>query len=223
MTCCEAFTSCNGFVLLSLCIIAMVLNLLPMFADYATDSFLFRHPVSCFEWWLPGVVGGGILVLPSVAMAFAAKKKGSCNTRCGMLLSACMCSLGLIGALYCLLVSFFALGTGPLICEGPDASLSSCNFTIKDIGSLSRMNFDITWYFNEDGCWNRTQDGTEGSRILGEAGLELDNYEQVNLHLATFAGLAAVALLEVLFSLLQVLAGICACVCGTSKKTRDYS
>ncbi|KAG5836957.1 transmembrane 4 L6 family member 20-like [Anguilla rostrata] len=217
MTCCEAFTSCNGFVLMSLCIIAMVLNLVPMFADYAMDGFLFRRPVSCFEWWLPGLVGGGILVLPSVTMAFSAKKGGSCNSRCGMLLSAGICFVGIIGALYCLLVSFFALGTGPLICEGADASLSSCNFTIKDIGSLSQMNFDITWYFNENGCWNRTQ----GTRILGEVGLELDNYQLVNLHLVTFAGLVAVGLLELIFSLLQVLAGICGCVCGTSKKRRQ--
>ncbi|KAJ8397285.1 hypothetical protein AAFF_G00441190 [Aldrovandia affinis] len=217
MTCCEGFTSCNGFVLLSLCVIATVLNLVPMFADYAMDGFLFRHPVSCFEWWLPGVVGGGILVLPSVAMAFAAKKQGSCNSRCGMLFSACLCVFSVIGAIYCLLVSLFALGTGPLICQGADASLSSCNFTIKDIGSLSELNFDISWYLNEDGCWNRTEDGTEGNRILS-AGLELDKDELVNLHVVTFTGLAAVSLLEVLFSLLQVLAGIGGCVCGTSKR-----
>ncbi|XP_061072514.1 transmembrane 4 L6 family member 20-like [Conger conger] len=198
MTCCEAFTSCNGFVLLSLCIIAMVLNLVPMFADYAMDGFLFRHPVSCFEWWLPGLVGGGIL----------------------MLMSACLCGLGVIGALYCLLVSFYALGTGPLSCEGTDAGLSSCNFTINDIGSLAQMDFDITWYFNENGCWNRTGDGTQGSRILGKVELDLDNYQLVNLHLVTFAGLAAVGLLEVLFSLLQALAGLCGCLCGTSKKRR---
>ncbi|KAG9348222.1 hypothetical protein JZ751_001957, partial [Albula glossodonta] len=196
MTCCEAFTSCNGFVLLSLCIIAMVLNLVPMFADYAMDKVLFHHPVSCFEWWLPGVVGGGILVLPSVTMAFAAKKRGSCNSRCGMLLTSCLCVLGVIGALYCVLVSFFALGTGPLICQGTDASLSSCTFTLNDIGSLSELNFDISWYFNENGCWNKTQDGTEGNRILGEEGLELDKNELVNLHLVTFAGLVAVGLME---------------------------
>ncbi|XP_036393521.1 transmembrane 4 L6 family member 20-like [Megalops cyprinoides] len=222
MTCCEAFTSCNGFVLLSLSIIAMGLNLTPMFADYAMDGFLFRHPVSCFEWWLPGVVGGGLLVLPSVTMAFAAKKRGSCNSRCGMLLSAGMCLLGIIGALYCLLVSFFALGTGPLICQGADASLSSCNFTIKDIGSLSQLNFDISWYLNKDGCWNKTQVGTEGGRILGDFDLDLDGYQLVNLHLVTFTGLAGIALLEVLFSLFQILAGTCGCVCGTSKRTQQH-
>ncbi|KAJ8280544.1 hypothetical protein GJAV_G00056090 [Gymnothorax javanicus] len=220
MTYCEAFTSCNGFILLSFCIIAMVLNLMPMFADYAIDGFLFRHSVSCFEWWLPGLVGGGILVLPSVAMTFAAKKRGSCNSRCGMLLSAFACLIGVVGALYCLLVSFFALGTGPLICEGADASLSSCNFTIKDIGSLAQMDFDITWYFNENGCWNTTEGGTQGGRILGDMGLELDGYQLVNLHLVTFGGLVAMALLEVIFSLLQVFAGICGCICGTSKKRR---
>lgn len=81
------------------------------------------------------------------------------------------------------------------------------------VRSLSQMNFDITWYFNDNGCWNRTQ----GTRILGEVGLELDNYQLVNLHLVTFAGLVAVGLLELIFSLLQVLAGICGCVCGTNK------
>ncbi|MBN3296747.1 transmembrane 4 L6 family member 20 [Amia ocellicauda] len=221
MTCCEGFTSCNGFFLMSLSIIAMVLNLLPMMANYAMDGQLFENPVSCFEWWLPGLVGGGILVLPAVSMAFAAKKGGSCNSRIGMLLSAFLCIVSIIGALYCVLISLFALGSGPLICKGPQAGLSSCDFSIKNISSYSELNFDITWYLEADGCRNVTErSGTGNHFVNADLSIDLNEAQLVNLHLITFAGLSAVALLEIIFSVLQIMAGLCGCVCGTSNRTR---
>nr|XP_006638044.1 PREDICTED: transmembrane 4 L6 family member 20 [Lepisosteus oculatus] len=221
MTCCEGFTSCNGFFLISLCILAIAFNLLPLFADYSMDGRLFQKPVSCFEWWLPGVLGGGILVLPAVAMTFAAKKRGSCNSRTGMLLSAFFCIISIVGAIYCVLISLIALASGPLICQDPDAGLSSCTFSLGNISSLSTLNFDIGWYLQFDGCHNSTGGEGNGTWVpLGHSFTNLDESQIVNLHLITFSGLSVVALLEIIFSLLQIVAGICGCLCGTSKRRR---
>ncbi|KAK6478601.1 transmembrane 4 L6 family member 20-like [Huso huso] len=226
MTCCEGFTSCNGFFLMALSILAICLNLLPLVINYAMDSNLFVNAISCYEWWLPGVIGGGILVLPAVAMSLAAKKGGSCNSRTGMLMSAVLCLPSIIGAIYCVLISLYALGKGPLICEkGSGASLSSCDFTISNISSLANLNLNLDWYLNNDSCdgVSLPPDSETNSTLLNLAenlNIDLDTANLKNYHLVTFAGLSVIGLLEIIVSALQIVAGAFGCLCGTSKRRR---
>ncbi|XP_005993092.1 transmembrane 4 L6 family member 20 [Latimeria chalumnae] len=228
MTCCEGVTACNGFTLLSLAILAIAFNLIPLVADFAEDGTLFHNSISCYEWWLPGIVGGGLLVLPVVSMALAARKKGSCNSRTGMLMSAVFCLVSIIGALYCAFVSLYALGQGPIICEKGSENLSTCDFALRNISSFSDLQFDLKWFF-EKNCTppivrpppmsNTT--GITFSRILENASFEMNADFQKILHLATFVGLSVISLLEILVSVSQIVAGLFGFICGTSKKRRN--
>ncbi|MBN3275968.1 T4S20 protein, partial [Polyodon spathula] len=207
MTCCEGFTSCNGFFYMALSVLAICLNLLPLVIDYTTDGNLFVNPVSCYEWWLPGVIGGGILVLPAVAMSHAAKK---------MLMSAVLCLPSIIGAMYWVLISLYALGRGPLIYEkGSGAHLSSCDFTINKTSSTAHVDFN--WYLNKDGCGavSLPPDSETNSTLLNSAenlNIDLDAVSVKNYHLITFAGLSILGLLEIVVSLLQIIAGAFGCL-----------
>ncbi|XP_067851198.1 transmembrane 4 L6 family member 20-like isoform X2 [Heptranchias perlo] len=130
------FTLFNGSCLLALTILAIILNMIPLIVDYH-DGQLFQNSISCYEWWLPGVFGGGILVIPAVSMSLAARKGQKCNTRTGMLLSALLSLISVIGALYCALVSLHSLVKGPLVCDTASHSLENCNFSIEDIKCFS--------------------------------------------------------------------------------------
>nr|KAF6498209.1 transmembrane 4 L six family member 20 [Rousettus aegyptiacus] len=61
MTCCEGWTSCNGFSLLVLLLLGVVFNLIPIVMEAVEDKS-FQNPISCFEWWFPGIIGAGAMV-----------------------------------------------------------------------------------------------------------------------------------------------------------------
>ncbi|KAG2462781.1 T4S20 protein, partial [Polypterus senegalus] len=201
MTCSEALTSCNGYFLLTLAILAIGLNLVPIVADYATEGSPFQNAISCYEWWLPGILGGGILMLTSVLLSI----------------------VGIAGALYCVLISLYALAQGPLLCDvRQDAIEGSCDFNLRNISLISNVNFNMKWYF-ENGCesvMNKTRPllGTGQGHLPT---LYLNEMEQKNIHLIAFAGLSMVALLEILLSALQIVSGTFGCLCGTSKPRRN--
>ncbi|XP_039597285.1 transmembrane 4 L6 family member 20-like isoform X2 [Polypterus senegalus] len=163
------------------------------------------------------------VVLPVVAMTFAAKKRGSCNSRTGMLTSVLLSIVGIAGALYCVLISLYALAQGPLLCDvRQDAIEGSCDFNLRNISLISNVNFNMKWYF-ENGCesvMNKTRPllGTGQGHLPT---LYLNEMEQKNIHLIAFAGLSMVALLEILLSALQIVSGTFGCLCGTSKPRRN--
>ncbi|XP_078420576.1 transmembrane 4 L6 family member 20-like [Cetorhinus maximus] len=155
------FTLFNGSCLLALTILAIVLNMIPLIVN-CRDGRLFRNSISCYEWWLPGIFGGGILVIPTVSMSLAARKGQNCNTRTGLLLSALLSLISVLGAVYCALVSLHSLIKGPLVCDTESHSLENCSFSIEDIKqvffciyynnrSLSNIKIDLKW-FVEDKC-----------------------------------------------------------------------
>ncbi|XP_067851197.1 transmembrane 4 L6 family member 20-like isoform X1 [Heptranchias perlo] len=235
------FTLFNGSCLLALTILAIILNMIPLIVDYH-DGQLFQNSISCYEWWLPGVFGGGILVIPAVSMSLAARKGQKCNTRTGMLLSALLSLISVIGALYCALVSLHSLVKGPLVCDTASHSLENCNFSIEDIKSLSNLKFDLKW-FVEDKCGINQTDfqtvptdlpGTNFSNVpiskltvssMAAAStaptLEMDAELQKTIHMITFTGLFLVGILEVVVSVMQIVVGVCGCICGTSKTRRS--
>lgn len=62
MTCCEGWTSCNGFSLLILIILGVVINCIPLGISLVEGESASQNPISCYEWWLPGIIGAGALV-----------------------------------------------------------------------------------------------------------------------------------------------------------------
>ncbi|XP_041060634.1 transmembrane 4 L6 family member 20-like [Carcharodon carcharias] len=231
------FTLFNGSCLLVLTILAIVLNMIPLIVN-CHDGRLFRNSISCYEWWLPGIFGGGILVIPTVSMSLAARKGQNCNTKTGLLLSALFSLISVLGALYCVLVSLHSLIKGPLVCDTESHSLENCSFSIEDIKSLSNLKIDLKW-FVEDNCGiNQTGfhivptdlPGTNFSTVPTVSSvkaastaptLETDVDFQKTIHRITFSGLFLVGILEVLVSALQIIVGVFGFICGTSKRRRS--
>ncbi|XP_072330096.1 transmembrane 4 L6 family member 20-like [Scyliorhinus torazame] len=238
------FTLFNGSCLLALTILAIVLNMIPLIVN-CQDGRLFQSSISCYEWWLPGVFGGGILVIPTVSMSLAARKGQKCNTRTGLLLSALFGLVSVLGALYCALVSLHSLIKGPLVCNTESHSLENCSFSIEDIKSLSKVNIDLKWFMEANCGINQT-----GSHIVPfvptdptgtnfstapinkltvssvkatptAPTLETDVRFQKMIHRITFSGLFLVGVLEVMVSAMQIIVGVCGCICGTSRRRRS--
>lgn len=62
MTCCEGWTSCNGFSLLILVILGVVINCIPLGISLVEGDSASLNPISCYEWWFPGIIGAGVMV-----------------------------------------------------------------------------------------------------------------------------------------------------------------
>ncbi|MEE6500738.1 hypothetical protein FKM82_003906 [Ascaphus truei] len=223
MTCTENWTSCNGFFLLVLALLSIAFNLTPLIADYVEDGRLLHSPISCYEWWLPGLVGGGLLVLPAVSMTLAARKKGSCNSRGGMLTSSLLSLVSIIGAAYCSVVSIFAIARGPLICDTGSNDLNSCDYTLTNLSSFQDLNFDLAWFLNAT-CLLEPDSGNATSHVFMQErfqSMDLNEDMQKIVHLTVFVALAIIGLLEMLVSVSQTAAGLFGFICGTSKKRKE--
>ncbi|KAM3931739.1 transmembrane 4 L6 family member 20 [Leptodactylus fuscus] len=222
MTCTEKWSSCNGFSLLVLALLAIALNLTPLVADYVEDGRLFYSPISCYEWWLPGLVGGGLLVLPAVSLTLAARKKGSCNSRTGMLSSSLFSVISILGSVYCTVISIYAIGKGPLICEKGSNTLDHCDYTLGKLSALQNLTFDLKWFLN-DTCIPSNDNVTVFARNMlpdFELDFAIDVDSQKIIHLTVFVGLSIVGLLQAIVAASQIVAGLFGCLCGTSKRGR---
>ncbi|KAM4040181.1 transmembrane 4 L6 family member 20 [Anomaloglossus baeobatrachus] len=228
MTCTEKWSSCNGFFLLVLALLAIALNLTPLVADYIEDGRPFYSPISCYEWWLPGLLGGGLLVLPAVSMTLAARKKGSCNSRAGMLCSSFWSLFSIIGATYCVLISIYAISKGPLICEKGKNTLDYCDYTLGNLSTLPTLSFDLAWFVNGS-CLPPPPVHENGTVFAQEwlpdfeLNFKIDEDVQKIMHITVFVGLAIVGLLEAIVALSQIVAGLFGLICGTSKPKKNKS
>ncbi|XP_069830348.1 transmembrane 4 L6 family member 20, partial [Dendropsophus ebraccatus] len=228
ITCTEKWSSCNGFFLLVLAVLAIAFNLTPLVADYVEEGRPFYSPISCYEWWLPGLVGGGLLVLPAVSMILAARKKGSCNNRIGMLSSSLLCVVSIIGSVYCTIISIYALGKGPLICEKGSNTLDHCDFTLGNLSNFQYLTFDLAWFLNDSCLPTPLPDDNVTTVFQGSLpdfvlDFEINEHTQKIIHITVFAGLAIVGLLEAIVSLSQIVAGLFGFICGTSKRNSNGS
>ncbi|XP_024419968.2 transmembrane 4 L6 family member 20 [Desmodus rotundus] len=218
MTCCEGWTSCNGFSLLVLLLLGVVLNVIPLIVNRIDEGKFLQNPISCFEWWFPGVIGAGLMVIPATAASLAARKRACCNKRGGMFLSSFLNTLTVIGAVYCMLVSAQALAKGPLICQSADNSTTSCEFSLDKLG-IHPESFDLQWFAK--GPCVRPNDASsppvnDWRNYTSPSGSKEEKYKTI--HLSVFVGLLLVGGLELLFGLSQILIGFLGCLCGVSKQ-----
>ncbi|XP_004453923.1 transmembrane 4 L6 family member 20 [Dasypus novemcinctus] len=221
MTCCEGCTSCNGFSLLILLLFGVVLNAIPLAVSFVDEDQPSSNPISCFEWWFPGIIGAGLMVIPATIMSLAARKRACCNNKPGMFLSSLLNVTTIIGAVYCMLVSIRALSEGPLICNSQGKT--PCEFSLKNLSDIRAESFDLQWFFNNScvstSVLNNSTNVTTASDWR-KYSLSVDSKENKHktIHLSVFLGLLIVGILELLFGLSQVIIGFLGCLCGVSKR-----
>ncbi|KAB1278584.1 Transmembrane 4 L6 family member 20 [Camelus dromedarius] len=204
MTCCEGWTACNGFSLLVLLLLGVTLNAIPLIVNLVDEDHSFQNPISCFEWWFPGIIGAGLM----------------------MFLSSLLNVITVIGAAYCLLVSFQALSEGPLICNSQGNSTSTCEFSFNNLTAYRPEPFNLQWFFN-DSCVSPTDFNTHAVSDPGAWGggrytLHFNSTENRHriIHFSVFLGLLLVGILELLFGLSQIIIGFLGCLCGGVSKRR---
>uniref|UniRef100_A0A8C6FJF7 Transmembrane 4 L six family member 20 n=1 Tax=Moschus moschiferus TaxID=68415 RepID=A0A8C6FJF7_MOSMO len=225
MTCFEGWTACNGFSLLVLLLLGVILNAIPLIVNFVDEGQFFENPISCFEWWFPGIIGAGVMAIPATTMSLAARKRACCNNKTGMFLSSLLNTITVIGAAYCLLVSIQALAEGPLICNS-QSNTTSCEFSLKNLTSNYHESFDLQWFF-EDSCVPRTDSNnpsinTTASnwRVHNLNFNSIENKYRI-IHFSVFLGLLLVGILEMLFGLTQIIIGFLGCLCGGVSKRRS--
>ncbi|XP_019301257.1 transmembrane 4 L6 family member 20 isoform X2 [Panthera pardus] len=202
MTCCEGWTSCNGFTLLVLLLLGITLNAIPLIVNLVDEGQFLQNPISCFEWWFPGIIGAGLM----------------------MLLSSLLNVITVIGAVYCMLVSLRALSEGPLICNSQVNSTSSCEFSFNNLSNIHPESFDLQWFFRES-CvapaevTDPTLSGTRASDG-GRYSLNFSSKENRHrmIHFSVFLGLLLVGILELMCGLSQMAIGLLGCLCGVTKR-----
>ncbi|KAM5229160.1 transmembrane 4 L6 family member 20 [Ctenodactylus gundi] len=221
MTCCEGWTSCNGFGLLVLLLVGVVLNAIPLGFDLVKEAHIFQNPISCYEWWFPGIIGAGLMAIPATTMSLAARKRGCCNNKTGMFFSSLFNIITVTGAVYCLLVSLQALSQGPLICNTQENGTASCQFSLKNISDIHLKSFSLQWFFN-DSCVtptvlkNPSKNMDSSNWRIPSSNSEEDQHRI--FHFSVFLGLLLVGILEVLFGLSQIVIGFLGCLCGVSQR-----
>ncbi|XP_037380061.1 transmembrane 4 L6 family member 20 [Talpa occidentalis] len=230
MTCCEGWTSCNGISLLVLLLLGIILNVIPLAVKFVDDDddhkFSKKNPISCFEWWFPGIIGAGAMAIPATTMALAARKRGCCNNRVGMFLSSFLNVITILGAVYCMWVSLCALSEGPLICNPQDYKNVSCEFSFKKLNEFDSESFNLQWFLSES-C--RSPIGSNNhtnitGNIWDKDKWDLDSQENRErvIHISVFLGLLLVGILELLFGFSQIAIGFLGCLCGVSKRRERY-
>ncbi|XP_074154662.1 transmembrane 4 L6 family member 20 [Sminthopsis crassicaudata] len=225
MTCCEGCTSCNGFSLMVLVLLAVVFNTVPLVSYTLQSDELSKNPISCFEWWYPGIIGAGILVIPATIMSLAARKRACCNNRLGMILSSFLSVVAIGGALYCMLVSLLALSEGPLICNYNSNSTFNCEFSMKNLSDIHdqlQQPITLQWFFSPTCKPDPNNSVLENSTNIFQRKniltLSFEENRHKIIHLTVFVGLLLVGILEILFSISQIVSGLFGCFCGVSKR-----
>lgn len=216
MTCCEGCTSCNGFSLLVLLLSGVVLNAIPLIANRVEEGKFFQNPISCFEWWYPGIIGAGLMAIPATTMSLAARKRACCNNRGGMFLSSFFNVITIIGAVYCMLVSVNALSEGPLICNSP--SNSTCKFSLDSLW-IDPESFNLQWFSNGS-CIapNSSNSPIKNDAMTSDWYVSPQEKRHRTIHFSAFVGLLLVGFLELVFALSQIVIGFLGCLCGVSKR-----
>ncbi|XP_012580677.1 PREDICTED: transmembrane 4 L6 family member 20 [Condylura cristata] len=229
MTCCEGWTSCNGICLLILLLLGVILNVIPLavkFVDGDNDDDLSKNPISCFEWWFPGIIGAGVMAIPATTMSLAARKRGCCNNRVGMFLSSILNVVTILGAVYCMWVSLCALSEGPLICNSQVNRTTSCEFSFKKLNEFDPESFSLEWFLRGS-CTspigpNNHTNITGGLWDKDKWDFDSEEKQERVIHLSVFLGLLLVGILELLFGLSQIAIGFLGCLCGVSRRRERY-
>ncbi|XP_030055622.1 transmembrane 4 L6 family member 4-like [Microcaecilia unicolor] len=118
--CTGKVAKCIGLMLYPLGLTAILANLLLFLPS---GVVLGKHEVTDFLWYLHGFIGAGLLMFFPSSVTLAAGEHGLCANRFGMFCSIIFSSVGILGAVYCVVISALALIGGPL-CDTGDGTYS---------------------------------------------------------------------------------------------------
>ncbi|XP_075061129.1 transmembrane 4 L6 family member 5-like [Mixophyes fleayi] len=104
-----------GASLYPFCVLNIVCNIILLFPGWSTDAVNNSGERLTPEvLYLGGLIGSGILVLiPAICIQYTGRR-GSCNNRCGMLVSIVLAAVAVCGALYGFVTSMLGLIQGPV-------------------------------------------------------------------------------------------------------------
>uniref|UniRef100_A0AAQ5X5I9 Uncharacterized protein n=1 Tax=Amphiprion ocellaris TaxID=80972 RepID=A0AAQ5X5I9_AMPOC len=229
--------ACSKFIAVPLYVLALVsiiCNIMLFFPDfetsYAATDRKGTDRITEEVKYMGGVIGGGIMVLiPAIHIHLTSANK-CCANRCGMFLSIGFAAAGVVGALYSLSVASVGLVNGPL-CYWSNAQnpiprwgtpfSNRCNSIFLFISALRT---GISNTFNCIAVMFLCLT-TQLLFILFSNGSYLDNRDMwewcwlpenvVEFNVALFSTLLVAAIVELVLCLIQMVNGLCGCICGT--------
>lgn len=181
---------CIAVTLYPLALISIICNIVLFFPDgdikYAKDGYITEEVK-----YMGGVIGGGILVLLPALYIHLTGKQGCCGNRCGMFLSIAFAAVGVVGALYSLIVAILGLKNGPL-----------CKYLF--IWSRPFEGREPSYLTDSSKWWMCP---------------EPENIVQFNIGL--FSTLLVTSGLQLILCAIQMINGLFGCLCGTCNKKGD--
>ncbi|XP_023124639.1 transmembrane 4 L6 family member 5 [Amphiprion ocellaris] len=190
--------ACSKFIAVPLYVLALVsiiCNIMLFFPDfetsYAATDRKGTDRITEEVKYMGGVIGGGIMVLiPAIHIHLTSANK-CCANRCGMFLSIGFAAAGVVGALYSLSVASVGLVNGPL-CYWSNAQ-----------NPIPRWG---TPFSNSNGSYLDNRDMWEWCWLPENV---------VEFNVALFSTLLVAAIVELVLCLIQMVNGLCGCICGT--------
>ncbi|XP_028653795.1 transmembrane 4 L6 family member 5-like isoform X2 [Erpetoichthys calabaricus] len=191
-----------GVSLYPLAVAAIICNILLFFPAWDTkyvqeDTEGSNRTITEEVKYMGGLVGGGIMVLIPAIHIHATGKRGCCANRCGMFLSIAFAAVGVVGSLYCLVVSSLGLVNGPT-CEYENSDKK----LIWGTPFKTNQKFGNESYLFDKNLWSEC----------------IKPKDVVEFNVILFSILLVLGVLETLLCAFQMINGLFGCLCGTCGK-----
>lgn len=183
-------STCIGISLYPLALVSIICNIILFFPGwetiYAKEDADGKYRLTDEVKYMGGLIGGGILVLIPAIHIHSTGRKGCCGNRCGMFLSIIFSVIGVVGALYSIVVAAVGLLNGP-VCLNPSG----------------------IW---ERPFKNQTESYLSNSEMWE---LCTEPKDVVVFNIGLFGALLGAGCIELLLCLFQAVNGLFGCICGT--------
>ncbi|XP_007910332.1 transmembrane 4 L6 family member 5 [Callorhinchus milii] len=185
-----------GALLFPTAVLCIIANLFLFFPNFDTKYIQDPAKITPEVLYMGGILGSGALVLISASHIYATGSSGCCNNRCGMFLSVLLSGLGVVGSGYCFAVSVVGLVKGPT-CVYNGQWIRPFNVSLAEFSGRS--------YLFQPELWGRC----------------VEPRDVVLFNTTLFLTLSCLSSLQFLLCLIQMVNGLCGCVCGTCRQSRN--
>ncbi|XP_061490407.1 transmembrane 4 L6 family member 19 [Rhineura floridana] len=197
-----------GLCLLTLGLLSIVANILLLFPSWEWHYLKMGH-ITKKAMLVPGVWGGGLLVIPAAVQITAVgwKGKNSCSsgTCQKMFLSIVLSGLALLGSAACFILSGVGLTEGPLclhISTHNEFKMKQWGYPFLKVDNQA-SNIKTQNYLYDPSVWNSVC-------------IEPQNVVSWNVYF--FSALLIISTVEMVLAALQIINGFFGCVCGLCEK-----
>uniref|UniRef100_A0A8C5MR07 T4S1 n=1 Tax=Leptobrachium leishanense TaxID=445787 RepID=A0A8C5MR07_9ANUR len=191
---------CIGVSLYPLVVVSIIANLFLIFPGLDLEPLKnVSEQVTPEVLYLGGIIGGGLLVLFPAIHIQATGKEGCCNNRCGMFLSILFALIGVLGSVYCFVLSIVAIVRGP-----------TCGFKEKPLDA------NLTW--GRPFYTNLTDLDDKNYLFNKEMWETCETPKDIVVYnISLFAILLVASGTELVLCTVQVVNGLFGCICGTCR------